>query len=333
LPLGLVALPGWAALLMVLGVVAVFFGAAAGAVQQDAKAVLAYSSISQMGLMIIGLAIGLAAPEHWPITLAAILLYALHHALAKGALFLGVGVAAAVDAKPWQRLAVGAGLVLPALALAGAPWTSGAAAKTALKTAAKVAPGPWPGWLDWLLPLGAVATTLLMARFLVVVWPRESAAPHPLRPGAVAAWLALLVALFTALWIAPVPVFRGSIHETLSFAALWAGLAPLLLGASLAWLFARSCRARRLHSRLALPPGDLLIPIERLGAAARRRLHRDLGETRGPWLAQTVRLTLGRAATALGEAMTRGERQLARWSVGGALSLGVTALLAYLLLR
>src|SRR5690606_7309656 len=57
LPLGLVALPGWAALLMVLGVVAVFFGAAAGAVQQDAKAVLAYSSISQMGLMIIGLAI------------------------------------------------------------------------------------------------------------------------------------------------------------------------------------------------------------------------------------------------------------------------------------
>ncbi|MEX2162831.1 MAG: proton-conducting transporter membrane subunit [Sulfuricaulis sp.] len=81
--------------------------------QRDAKVVLAYSSMSQMGLMTAGIGAGLLAPQAWPALLPAVTLYALHHAFAKGSLFFGVGVAGGGGgARPWVLL----GQLLPSLA-------------------------------------------------------------------------------------------------------------------------------------------------------------------------------------------------------------------------
>jgi NADH:ubiquinone oxidoreductase subunit 5 (subunit L)/multisubunit Na+/H+ antiporter MnhA subunit len=153
---------------LVLGVLARRSSACSPArTQRDPKTALAYSSISQMGFMNVAVGIGLAAPEAWPFALAACLAYAVHHGLAKGALFLGVGVAAAAGGRTSRRLAL-AGLAFAALAVAGAPLTSGSVAKGALKAAAARVP-EWPGAMEGLLSLAAVGTTLLMGRFLMLV--------------------------------------------------------------------------------------------------------------------------------------------------------------------
>src|SRR5690606_13621462 len=125
-----------------------------------------YSSISQMGLMTILLGAALLVPGQWPTLAAATVLYTVHHGLAKGALFLGVGVAERLGRR--QPHAVWMGVLWPALALAGLPFTSGAVAKAAMETGLHVEAAhlaPWWEMLPLLLSFGALATTLLMLRF------------------------------------------------------------------------------------------------------------------------------------------------------------------------
>ena len=92
LPLGVAELAGWGTLCVVVGLTAAFYGVLVGLTQENPKAILAYSSISQMGFMTVGLGAALLAPQARQLALTAVALYAAHHALAKGALFLGVGV-------------------------------------------------------------------------------------------------------------------------------------------------------------------------------------------------------------------------------------------------
>lgn len=167
LPLGQVALPTWGELCLAVGMGSALYGALAGALQTRAKTVVAYSSISQMGLLTALLGIALAAPEAWPLLFNLLVLFSLHHGLAKAALFLGVEIS--------SRGAPGSGwlLALPALALAGAPLTSGALAKLGFNDAAALAPGPWAQELPVLLALSSALTTLLMARLLYLAWPRR----------------------------------------------------------------------------------------------------------------------------------------------------------------
>lgn len=247
LPLGAAA-SGWAEVVIVAGLAAAFYGVVIGVTQRESKTVLAYSSVSQMGFMTVGVGAGLLAPQHWPALLTAVTLYALHHALAKGALFLGVGVARAGSrARGW----VLAGLLLPALALAGAPLTSGMLAKMALKAALGALPAPWPAWLGALLPVAAVGTALLMARFLWVV-RREMRGPHAEHPGLVAPWLAALGTSALLAWgVAPA-------GADVAFHALWGAAWPVLAGALVAAVAVRSLRALP----WSIPPGDVLVPIE-----------------------------------------------------------------------
>jgi formate hydrogenlyase subunit 3/multisubunit Na+/H+ antiporter MnhD subunit len=86
-------LPGWGKALVVVGLFSAFYGVAIGITQQNPRTVLAYSSISQMGVIAAVLGIGLAAADKGADLDAAF--YAAHHALVKGALFLAVGVVAA----------------------------------------------------------------------------------------------------------------------------------------------------------------------------------------------------------------------------------------------
>ncbi len=159
LPLGLISLPGWGTLAITAGLLAAFGGVFIGLQQTRPKTVLAYSSISQMGLIGIGIGAGLRSPELWPLLGPAVTLYAFHHGLAKGALFLGVGIARHPgEIRGVARWLLWGLLALPAFSLAGL-MTSGAMAKLALKEALG------PGW-PLALGLAAVATTLIMARYL-----------------------------------------------------------------------------------------------------------------------------------------------------------------------
>ena len=142
-------------LLMGLGLAGAFGAALWGLTQADPKAVLAYSTISQMGLMIMLVGAGGAARE-------TVAYFALHHGFAKGALFLSVGVMLAARAR-WQRLTCMTLAGLVSASVAGLPLTGGALAKAAVK-------GGLPDAAVMALSLSSVTTTLILVWFLHRLW-------------------------------------------------------------------------------------------------------------------------------------------------------------------
>lgn len=297
LPLGAEPWPVLGATAVALGLAAAFVAVAVGLTQRAPKTMLAYSSVSQMGFVTVGVGAALLHPPAWSTLAAAVTLYALHHGLAKGALFLGV--AALPDGGAARRWALAA-QALPALALAGAPWTSGALAKDALKAALSVLPAPWPGWLAWLLPAAAIGTTLLMARLLLVMAAERGHATRGLAPP----WLAAVVASVGLAWL---------MTSRLPPAPLLATLAPVAIGAALAAAAAR-WRPLATNGPPGIPPGDLLAWLAPAAGAAWRgvlRLAAASDHVRGqsaarPWRPWPI---------------TRGEPALRRLPVVGAMLL------------
>lgn len=224
LPLGGEPWPFLGAFVIVLGLAGAFGAAVVGLTQRAPKTLLAYSSISQMGFITIGVGAALLHPPAWPALTTAIALYTLHHGLAKGALFLGV---AAFPAQGPARYWAFAALTLPALALAGMPWTSGALAKHALKSALYDLPEPWPAALGALLPAAAVGTTLLMARFLIALASEGSSAKR----GMVPAWLTSIALSATVAWQVAPSAQAGDILAAVLPAAIGATIAVVV-----AWL-------------------------------------------------------------------------------------------------
>ncbi len=247
--------PGWGTLILLLGLSAAFFGVLVGLQQKTPRSLLAYSSISQMGFMTVVFGIGAAAPGLWPLASAVLLIYALHHALAKAALYYGTDVAAGRGGDGWHRL-LRFGLFLPAAALAGLPLTSGAVAKNALKTVALSS--PWGEWLPPLLNLGAVGTALLMIRFVILVKGRKEAeAPHA---GLWLPWGLLLFAVLVPVWFWPYA--RDALQSSLAPSALWQAFWPAAAGGALA-LGARYPAATRVFAvGIRIPPGDLVAWFE-----------------------------------------------------------------------
>lgn len=263
LPLGVQALPGAGGALMALGLVAVFFGVALGLAQRDVKTLLAYSSVSQMGYMTLGVGAGLLAPALWPALLAAVGLYAAHHALAKGALFLGAGVLKTHGGGFW----VLAGLCPPALALAGAPFTSGLLAKTELKAGLAGLTTPWAALLPALLMLGAFGTALLMIRLL---WLARAYPAGRAETKLAYAWWLLFMITPALPWSLAAPTTRAAVLLPEALPALLPLAAALLV----------SALALRLKWRAPdWPAGDLLIAFERLGT---RIVARDTWRGRRP---------------------------------------------------
>ncbi|MDO9467931.1 MAG: proton-conducting transporter membrane subunit [Thiobacillus sp.] len=305
LPLGAQALPEAGATLMLAGFIAMFLGVIAGLMQRNLKVLLAYSSVSQMGYLSLGVGAGLLSPAAWPLLLPALGFYALHHALAKSALFLGAGLIRTHGANTQRRAA----LAVPALALAGAPLTSGVLAKDGLKQALVALPGPWPDLVAGLLPFAALGTALLMARLIWLAWrlpTPDNAAATP--RGLHAPWLLAVLASAMLPWVLASDEARIHAFE---FATLAAATWPLLAAAALSTVAV----FMRLRAP-ALPPGDLLHPlahgIERLRGARPRwgfpetpdrsaRMHvapRTIGEvmttrrTGALWLALLAAFTL-----------------------------------------
>jgi hydrogenase-4 component B len=273
LPIGLVSLPGWSALVIVAGFVAAFGAAFLSLHQEHPKTVLAYSSISQMGLITVGIGMALQEPDLRPLLVAAIAVYALHHGLSKGALFLGVGIARHPGrlAGPllWLLLA------LPALSLAGV-MTSGVVAKLGLKAALDTQ-ATLPDWWDHLprlLELAAVGTTLIMARYL---WLLQSESQGDRAPAA--SWWGWVLLLASGPVLVFLPGHWGLIDRDAITPGDWVSLSwPVLLGTALALIGARTLRP------WPIPPGDLLAlitprpqTVTRIRAPAARALNVVLG--------------------------------------------------------
>jgi formate hydrogenlyase subunit 3/multisubunit Na+/H+ antiporter MnhD subunit len=283
------ALPDWGAALAAAGLVSAFYGVAVGITQANPKTVLAYSSVSQMGFIATVLAMALAAGDGG--TGVAVAFYAGHHVLAKGALFLAVGVTATSDARRLWPVLLPAAVV--ALGFGGLPLTGGGLAKLAVKAPLG------DGVVGLLATLAGAGSTLLMLHFLHRLRSSatlESQAVAP--PGLAWPWLATAFAAIAVPWGLFFTVGIGTLADALAPAPLWSALWPVLLGALLFALL------RRWEHRLPhVPEGDVVVLIER-------------GSRRG---------------AAWGEWFERADGILCRWPVAGFALLAITALLGALI--
>ncbi|MCG6114506.1 MAG: hypothetical protein MEQ84_04845 [Mesorhizobium sp.] len=301
LPLGSDA-GSWGTVLVLGGIFGCWYGIVVGLTQFNPKTLLAYSTVSQMGIVVAVIGSGLSNGAGGAAAAAAATLYAWHHGFAKGALFLGVGVAHKSGRGSLGFVTVA--LALVSLSVAGLPLLGGALAKLAIK-------GPLGGGLpELLVTLSAVGTSLLMLRFLFLVQTlrhKDATSRPPL----------LMFLPFAAMGvcalIGPWFLFAAWSGESLGYAYdlenLWTALWPMLVAVTIGTLFL-GFRPRR---ATAIPEGDLLVPVEALVArmvGALRRLSdrpRQRPEIRRPMLA-AIALWLGRV-----------EAWLANWAVAGTL--------------
>jgi formate hydrogenlyase subunit 3/multisubunit Na+/H+ antiporter MnhD subunit len=246
-------LPAWGAALALVGLFTAFYGAAIGVMQTRPKTILAYSTVSQMGLVGAILGAGLATGDASGRELSAF--YGLHHTLVKGALFLGVGVAlASGGAARWIVLAVLGAL---GLSLGGLPLTSGALAKLVAKPIFGYGP------VSVAVSLAAAGSTMLMLHFTAMAArdsrPGDVGNKRPGAPiGQTGPFIVVALASVGLSWWL-YPALGGEVAATaLDAASLWKLGWPMGLGLALFML-------TRLTPRLAgaIPEGDIITLAER----------------------------------------------------------------------
>jgi formate hydrogenlyase subunit 3/multisubunit Na+/H+ antiporter MnhD subunit len=247
----------WGIALTVLGFVTAYWGVVVGLTQRNPKTVLAYSSVSQMGVVaaVIGMGIVLSVEA----TSLHAAFYASHHVLAKGALFLAVGVA--LTAGPAARRLVIPLALLLAVGFGGLPPTGGALAKAAVKDELGA------GIVASLAALSAMGSTMLMLHFADrVAIAAKAAAPLAVVPGLLLPWLALGFAALLLPWALAGAVAGDAAAQIWG----WESVLPVAAGSvlALAW--------RRWGG--AVPPlaeGDVLLLMRR-GAGPREAAGRML---------------------------------------------------------
>ncbi|MCG7983598.1 MAG: hypothetical protein JAY90_12740 [Candidatus Thiodiazotropha lotti] len=216
LPFGVPLDPLWGNLLLFLGVVGVALGVLVGLFQRDPRSVLAYSSISKMGLFSALIGFSLNHPGMVAGLLPVIVLLALHHLMVKPMLFMGLDLWLKGASAYWLLPAV----TLLGLSLMAFPLTGGGTVKNLLSVALN-------DNLAWLLLLGGIAAALLMSRFLWLLWnsKQSGVCDRITRSG----WLMVL----------PLAVWAPFVSDGMSVEA--SALLPLILAAVLllVWQFLR----------------------------------------------------------------------------------------------
>ena len=192
----------WGVLALALGLITALFGVIFAAVQVDMKRLLAYSSIENIGIILVG--IGLTLIFHVfhkdplaALALTATLYHALNHAFMKSLLFLGTG--SVLHATGERNLSKLGGLIhkMPRLALlmligtlaaAGLPPLNGFVSEWLLLQAFLLSPGLPQPYLNMLVPIAAAALVLaaalsgyVMVKFYGVIFlgqPRDEKLAH-----------------------------------------------------------------------------------------------------------------------------------------------------------
>jgi hypothetical protein len=264
------------------------------------------------------------APSSWALLLSAVLVYTLHHGLAKSALFLTLGVSARDGAaRAWRRAGV-ATVSLLGLSLGGMALTSGAVAKSALKAGMGASGLSSAAGIVSVLSLAAVGTTLLMARvaWLVAVSgaERPDARPGDWPPSGangrapVVAWAGAVALSLAAPWT----LMRGLADPSAAWSP--AGLPYILAGAALAgvviWLSMRGWW----RWKPQVPAGDILVPLER---AASRFWHVTTREPASPGHAHPEEKPAPSRVPAAVQGPPIVEQALLHWPVYGLVVLGL----------
>lgn len=151
--------PAWNATLITIATATMVVGVMYALVQKDLKRTLAFSTVSQIGYMLLGIGIGT------PLGIMAGLLHCLNHGFFKGGLFLNAGaVQHAAGTRDMNELG-GLGQRMPRTFLfwmvgvgnmAGIPLMSGFVSKWMLYTAALQAGWAMPAVIAWIVSLGTV---------------------------------------------------------------------------------------------------------------------------------------------------------------------------------
>ncbi|HUF71865.1 MAG TPA: monovalent cation/H+ antiporter subunit D family protein [Gammaproteobacteria bacterium] len=210
-------------ILMTLAIVGIVATSLMALSQRDAKRLLAYSSVAQIGYMVVGLSLATTAG------LTASITHVFNHALMKGALFLALGAVAyrvgstriqALEglgrAMPWTMSA----FTLGGLSLIGVPLTAGFISKWYLVIAALE-----QGW--WWLAAIVLATSLIAVMY---VWKIVEAAWFRELPPAHADVREAPLALLVPVWVLTAANLWFGIDTRLS-AGIAARAAEMLLGA------------------------------------------------------------------------------------------------------
>lgn len=251
-------LEAWKACGLAFGTASIFWGAIGALRHRDAKLVLAWGTVSQLGMLITLFSVGTAKAALAAVTLL------VAHALFKGALFLIVGE---IDVRAGTRNIDELGglarsmpvaftvAVLAGMSMAGAPPLLGFVAKETAITAALALDGPEAWIVGFGVIGGSVLTVAYTARFLVTVFgpgPETSLAPRRNALSVPAAVLGL-AGLVGYAALGPLNGVLGSAAARLAGAAevsdlhRWPGLTldlgisaiVLMLGASLGLMMSR----------------------------------------------------------------------------------------------
>ncbi|MGD8804787.1 MAG: proton-conducting transporter membrane subunit [Chloroflexota bacterium] len=195
-------------LLLVLGIVGIIFGGLSAIGTHNVKRMLAYSTLAQIGFILVGVGWGT------PLALAAALVFAFNHSLIKAAMLMLAGYVAsraAVKSAAFDivtgvgRAAPGAGVLffVGALALAGLPPTNGFISKlllfdSGINTAGFVA--------LLVIGLASILTMIYTIRAFQRIWWRQPAGEGTIKPtgdGLVAPALLVGLILLLGIWANP----------------------------------------------------------------------------------------------------------------------------------
>ncbi|MBS1304115.1 complex I subunit 5 family protein [Loktanella sp. SALINAS62] len=222
LPAGIGFLDG----LVIVGFAGAFGAAILGLLRIEPKAILAYSTISQMSL-VIGL-IAASAASGDQAGFDQIAYYAFHHGLAKGALFLAVGLVVACRGG-WRRAMLLA-TAFVALSVCGASLTGGNLVKLAVKSGLE-------GAAEMALTLTAITTTLVLGWFM---WRLAHTDPGKGRPSVFLAvpTLALGLSALIIPWLLRRNWSGLDANYPLQLTSIWESSWPVVVGAMAAvvWL-------------------------------------------------------------------------------------------------
>ena len=252
----------WVNIVATTGLATMVLAAAIALFQQDLKAVLAYSTVSHLGL--ITFLLGLGTPE----AAQAAMLHILCHASFKAALFMGVGIIDhAAHTRDLRQLGglrhlmpVTFGLMVVAgLAMAGVPPLNGFLSKEAMLEEAAHA----GAWMPILATLGAALSVAYTLRMLVAAFGGPARQDYPGEPHdpALGLWSApaVLVAVVVASGLLPMLMLGGLVDAAAAAVtgrvqhaqlALWHGLQTPALWMSVA-AFGGGFVLLGLHPRLA----------------------------------------------------------------------------------
>lgn len=271
--------------LVLLGLTAAFYAAGMGLTRSEPKAILAWSTVSQLGLLLVLFAATLQGETERALLLPIIGIWVLHHGFNKAALFLAT--ACSPGRSRWRLLL----FALPALSIAGLPLSSGGLAKILAKEGLSMASLP-----DWALTaFGLTSITTAGLLWHLYARLRQNAGATRVHP----AWvgLTLLGMALPWLWAA-----SEGMASWPGLGSWWDGLWPLLLAGAIALAW----------KRLGWPKPEF---------SGWQRLPQSSVVERGAAMLPSLPPSPMPRHEAVGQAFTRVERELTRPPVLGVLLL------------